>query len=192
MKKVIKIFLYLILAGVSFLLVHTIVTMPRNSSGNQTDIGHAKNTPLAIPAGALPEKSLPKDDEKPLLVDVRDLIRAYEFNEASADTTYQWKMLQITGFTYAYGKDGVGNMRIAISTIPAVVATHALPFIWCWFDKSEESSLSGVVGSQIITVSGACEGLYESRPVLFGCHLISSRPVTQEDEDEARSRIDNG
>ncbi|MCL1861862.1 MAG: OB-fold putative lipoprotein [Proteobacteria bacterium] len=93
------------------------------------------------------------NDADVIKVSARDMIKAYDANEVSADGMFKGKIVEVTGRVGSIGKDITDNPYIAIDTGDVIRSVQ------CFFQKSAESELARVSKGQRITIRGEVDGL---------------------------------
>jgi hypothetical protein len=105
-------------------------------------------------------------------LDATGLIRAFEQNEAAANTRYLDKIIAVNGKVKNIEKDEKGDYSIILG------GEGSLSSVRCSMDATHRQDVTGLAAGTVITIKGACTGFNADE--LLGSDVILNRCVIKQ------------
>ena len=96
----------------------------------------------------------------------KELFKAYEDNEVSADAKYKDKIVQVSGVIEDIGKDLTDSIYVILRVDP-----HGIGGIQCFFSDSDAGRVANFRKGQHLTVKGKCSGKMMN-VLIRGCVIL--------------------
>lgn len=96
-------------------------------------------------------KAEPTPEEKPIAISAKDLTKAYDENELSADKNYKGKILEVTGKITDISET-LGNVTVSLEGHDIVLT------VMCSFNEAEKDAVADLKKGQKTTLIGKGDG----------------------------------